>query len=160
MTGKGTLERSIMEALWAAAEPLLVRELVARVAAAQGRTLAYTTVQTVADRLVDKGLARKRMQGKAWRYSPALAREEHVAAVMLEALSGTPDHGPALARFAEGIDPGDARRLLEALTRRAFDALEHGSDEAEERGSDQAPGSGLDDALEQRAPARQPTDDR
>ena len=123
MAGKGSLERAIMDVLWAADSPLLVRELRARVNESAERALAYTTVQTVADRLVEKGLLVRTMDGNAWRYAPAARREDHVAGLMLEALSGVPDRGPALARFAEGIDPADAHRLLEALSRRAFGAL-------------------------------------
>src|SRR5213592_1519215 len=103
MTSKGGLERVIMDVLWATDSPLLVRELRERVNAASGRTLAYTTVQTVADRLVEKGRLVRTMDRNAWRYAPAVPREDHVAALMLEALSGETDRRPALARFAEGI---------------------------------------------------------
>ena len=48
----GPLERVIMEALWDAGEPLLVRAVMERVNARAGKPSAYTTVQTVADRLV------------------------------------------------------------------------------------------------------------
>lgn len=123
MTSKGALERVIMDVLWAADGPLLVRELLARVNAEADRRLAYTTVQTVADRLVAKDLLVRMLDGNAYRYGPAQRREDHVAALMLEALSVLPDHGPALARFAEGVDPADAQRLLQALSQRALDAL-------------------------------------
>ena len=123
MTSKGGLERAIMDVLWATDSPLLVRELRERVNAAAGRTLAYTTVQTVADRLVEKGRLVRTMDRNAWRYAPAVSREDHVATLMLEALSGETDRRPALTRFVEGIDPADAHQLLEALSRRALDAL-------------------------------------
>jgi predicted transcriptional regulator len=122
MTGKGALERMIMDVLWAAETPLLVRELRERVNARADRPLAYTTVQTVADRLVSKEQLVRTPDGIAYRYGPAQRREDHVAALMLEALSALPDHGPALARFAEGIDPADAHRLLEALSQRTLGA--------------------------------------
>src|SRR6266700_4502740 len=99
MTSRGALERVIMDVLWATDSALLVRELRARVNESTERPLAYTTVQTVADRLVEKGLLVRTMDGNAWRYAPAVPREDHVAALMLEALSGMPDRGPALARF-------------------------------------------------------------
>jgi predicted transcriptional regulator len=123
MTTKGALERVIMDVLWAAEKPLLIRELRERVNAGADRPLAYTTVQTVADRLVSKELLVRTPDGNAYRYGPAQRREEHVASLMLEALSALPDHGPALARFVQGIDPADAHRLLEALSQRAFGAL-------------------------------------
>jgi Penicillinase repressor len=44
----------IMEALWDAGEPLLLRTVMERVNARASKLSAYTTVQTVADRLVHK----------------------------------------------------------------------------------------------------------
>jgi predicted transcriptional regulator len=123
MTRKGVLERVIMDVLWAAERPLLIRELRERVNAKGDRPLAYTTVQTVADRLVSKELLVRAPDGNAYRYGPAQRREDHVASLMLEALSTLPDHGPALARFAQGVDPADAHQLLEALSQRALDVL-------------------------------------
>lgn len=49
----GGLEAELLEALWAADEPLGVRELSSMLA---GPPRAYTTVVTVLTRLVDKGL--------------------------------------------------------------------------------------------------------
>lgn len=124
MTSKGALERVIMDVLWAEDRPLVIRELMERVRTSLGRPLAYTTVQTVADRLVGKELLVRTMDGKAYRYEPARTREEHVAALMLEALSVLEDSGPALTRFAATIDPADAHRLLHALSKRALTGLD------------------------------------
>nr|BFE78376.1 hypothetical protein GCM10020093_009770 [Planobispora longispora] len=85
----------------------------------EGTALAYTTVQTVADRLARKGLLTRSRSGVAFVYAPVRTREEHVVAVMLAALSDLPDRGPVLARFAESVEPGDAQRLLDALTGRS-----------------------------------------
>jgi predicted transcriptional regulator len=115
----GPLERAIMEALWDADTPLVIRELLVPVNAAAARSSAYTTVQTVADRLVQKGLLTRTADRNAWRYAPTRSREEHVAGVMAEALAGTTDRGPVLARFAETIDPQDAHRLLVELAQRS-----------------------------------------
>lgn len=115
----GPLERAIMETLWDAGEPLLVRALMERVNAKADRPSAYTTVQTVADRLVHKGFLVRTLDRNAYRYAPTRSREEHVAEVMVEALAGVSDRGPALARFAETIDPQDAHRLLLELAQRS-----------------------------------------
>jgi predicted transcriptional regulator len=115
----GPLERAIMEALWDADRPLLIRELLVPVNAGAARPSAYTTVQTVADRLVHKGLLSRTADRNAWRYAPTRSREEHVAGVMAEALAGAADRGPVLARFAETIDPQDAHRLLMELAQRS-----------------------------------------
>lgn len=115
----GPLERALMEALWDAGKPLLIRELMEAVNAGSAKRSAYTTVQTVADRLVHKGLLVRTADRHAWRYSPTRSREDHVARVMAEALAATADHGPVLARFAETIDPQDAHRLLVELAQRS-----------------------------------------
>jgi predicted transcriptional regulator len=96
-----------------------VRELRERVNARESRELAYNTVQTVLDRLARKGMVVRRQEGRAHRYAPARSREDHVAALMLEALSGTGERGAVLARFAELVDSRDARALLQALTARS-----------------------------------------
>ncbi|XVQ15829.1 BlaI/MecI/CopY family transcriptional regulator [Spirillospora sp. CA-255316] len=114
----GSLERAIMEALWAAPGPLRVRELLARLNDGASKPLAYNTVQTVAERLARKGMLTKIPDGQAFRYGPTRDREEHVAALMLDALTDTSDHGAVLTRFAEGVAAEDARQLLEALRRR------------------------------------------
>ncbi len=120
----GPLERAIMEALWDADGALLIRELLGRVNAESAKPSAYTTVQTVADRLVQKGLLARTADKNAWRYAPTRSREDHVAQVMAEALAQAADRGPALARFAETIDPHDAHRLLMELAQRSAPASE------------------------------------
>jgi predicted transcriptional regulator len=124
MTIAGPLERSIMEALWDAGKPLLIRELLPPVNAGALKPSAYTTVQTVADRLVQKGFLFRTPDRNAWRYTPTSSREDHVAQVMAAALADTVDRGPVLARFAETIDPQDAHRLLIELARRSAPAHE------------------------------------
>ncbi|OLT23252.1 hypothetical protein BJF79_01770 [Actinomadura sp. CNU-125] len=109
-----------MDVLWAEPEPLRVRELLTRLNENQRRPLAYNTVQTVAERLARKNMLAKIPDGQAFRYGPTRTREDYVAEVMIDALTGTTsDHGAVLTRFAEGVPPEDARRLLEVLRRRA-----------------------------------------
>lgn len=120
----GALEQAIMEGLWAAERPLLIRELLEPVNRGKDRPLAYTTVQTVADRLARKGLLTRSRTGIAFVYAPVRTRAEHVVAVMLNALADLPDRGPVLARFAESVDPRDAQRLLDALSRPSSSATQ------------------------------------
>jgi predicted transcriptional regulator len=63
--------------------------------------VAYTTVMTVMTILHGKGVLRREKQGRAWRYWPAEAREEHDARLMAEALRSGGDRPVTLRRFAE-----------------------------------------------------------
>ncbi|MBB2909376.1 putative transcriptional regulator [Streptosporangium becharense] len=115
----GSLERAIMDVLWGCKEPLLVRQVQDMLNDGAERPLAYTTVQTVAERLVRKGLLQRAPSRNAFRYTASHSRDEHVAGLMLDALAGSPDRAPVLSRFAERVDPDDALRLLHELARRA-----------------------------------------
>ncbi|WP_248962598.1 BlaI/MecI/CopY family transcriptional regulator [Sphaerisporangium perillae] len=118
MNSLGSLERAIMEVLWDSTHPLLVREVQGALNANAGKPLAYTTVQTVAERLVRKGLLSRTAERKAFRYSARRSRDEHVTAVMLAALEESHDRAPVLSCFAQSVDLDDALRLLEELARR------------------------------------------
>ncbi|MFI0450277.1 BlaI/MecI/CopY family transcriptional regulator [Actinomadura sp. 6N118] len=114
----GSLERAVMDVLWSAPRPLRVRELLETLNDGSRKSLAYNTVQTVAERLVGKGMAERAPDGLAFRYAPKRAREDYAVDLMLGALTENDDHGAILARFAESVAPEDAQQLLEALHRR------------------------------------------
>ncbi|NRQ30735.1 BlaI/MecI/CopY family transcriptional regulator [Nonomuraea sp. NN258] len=116
MANLGSLERAIMDVVWDTGKPMRVRELLA--ALNEERELAYTTVQTVAERLVKKGLLTRTPYRNAFRYAATKTRDEHVTALMLEALAGSTDRLPVLARFARSVAEEDALALLDELSRR------------------------------------------
>ncbi|MFI6501925.1 BlaI/MecI/CopY family transcriptional regulator [Nonomuraea typhae] len=116
MASLGSLERAIMDVLWDARKPLLVREVLVRLS--EERALAYTTVQTVAERLLKKGLLVRTPYRNAFRYAAAHSRDEHLSRLMLEALAASTDRLPVLARFAQSVEEADALALLEELSRR------------------------------------------
>ena len=66
----GPLETRVMEALWKAAEPLTVRELLGRLNRGRREPLAYTTVMTVMNRLAEKGALRRKRRGRGYAYQP------------------------------------------------------------------------------------------
>lgn len=112
MNRLGDLERAVMDVLWDRAVPATVREVAA---ALESRDLAYTTVMTVLDRLAKKNLVRRERDGRAWRYTPAAAREAYVAELMRDALAQTGDREAALVRFARSMTGADADTLRDAL---------------------------------------------
>jgi len=119
MATLGQLERSVMDELWDAAEPLDANMLRDRLASAgderAGRELAVTTVLTVLSRLEKKGMISRDRSARPHRWRAAASRAEHVAELMHDALGDAGDREAVLARFVGRVTPEDAaalRRLL------------------------------------------------
>lgn len=106
----GELEARIMEVLWRRGEPTTVRQVYEELA--RDRELAYTTVMTVMDRLRRKRMLRRRRQGRAFAYAPAVSEAEYTAKLMNQLLRGTADRRTALAHFVEGMRTKDEEALL------------------------------------------------
>ena len=109
----GDLEAAVMDVLWNAERPLLVREVVDSIR--PERALAYTTIMTVLDNLHRKGWLDRARDGRAWRYQPRLGRQAYTAMLMHDALAVSEDRTGVLARFVEQIDPEDAAALADLL---------------------------------------------
>jgi predicted transcriptional regulator len=109
----GDLEATVMDVLWSAGTPLLVREVIDLMR--PERAPAYTTVMTVMDNLHRKEWLTRTREGRAWRYEPVLSREAYTARLMHEALAVSDDRAGVLARFVEEIGPADAAALAAAL---------------------------------------------
>jgi len=107
----GELEAAIMERVWSAGRPLLVREIQQALVPER----AYNTVWTVTEILYRKGWLTRTKEGRAYRYEPTASREDYTAGLMGEALAASTDRAAALRRFAEQIDPAEAEELREAL---------------------------------------------
>jgi predicted transcriptional regulator len=117
MRGFGDLEGAIMERVWSAGRPLLVREILEALEPAR----AYNTVWTVTEVLYRKGWLAREKDGRAYRYRATVSRDEYTGDLMSEALAASSDHAAAFRRFAERISPDEAEHLRKALedTRRA-----------------------------------------
>ncbi len=111
------LERKVLDVLWKGEKGSVrdIRDLV-------DRSLAYTTVATVLDRLHEKGEVQRAKVGGAWQYSAARSREEALAAEVgkvLQRAKGAPD--PLLVAFldqVEAVDPGALQRLQALIAAR------------------------------------------
>jgi BlaI family penicillinase repressor len=66
-------EWDLLEALWSAGRGT-AREITE--ALAERRGWAYSTVKTMLDRMVDKGLVKGRQVGTVWEYTPAVPRRK------------------------------------------------------------------------------------
>jgi predicted transcriptional regulator len=109
----GDLEAAIMELLWDADAPRLVRDVVTDLH--PQRPLAYTTVMTVMDNLHRKGWLTRERDGRAWSYRAAVSRQAYAAQLMNDALATSSDRAGALAYFVDQIDADDAEALAQAL---------------------------------------------
>jgi predicted transcriptional regulator len=112
----GSLERRVMEIVWSRGT-VSVRA----VHNAFGEETAYTTVMTTLDRLYKKGLLDRSKEGRAFRYTPRLSRQElehGVARDVIEGLLGESASGtrPVLACIVDAVTDRD-RELLDELDR-------------------------------------------
>jgi predicted transcriptional regulator len=119
----GPRERMIMEILWAEDDRYLpVREVAGRL----GEDVAYTTVMTLLSRLHRKGMLRRRQEGKAYTYRPALNRAEYAARSMSATMGRGADVPEVLMRFVGRLTPAE-RETLRAILRRSSDPEGAGS---------------------------------
>jgi predicted transcriptional regulator len=107
--GFGELEAAIMDRVWLAGRPVLVREIHDRLR--PEREPAYNTVLTVVEILYRKGWLAREKDGRAYRYRATASREEYTAHLMGEAFDTSTDRLATLRRFVERIDPAEAAEL-------------------------------------------------
>src|SRR5713226_8002851 len=107
MRGFGDLEGAIMEQVWSAGRPLLVREIQRALVPER----AYNTVWTVTEILYRKGWLAREKEGRAYRYHATVSRDDYTAGLMGEALEASPDRVAALRSFVGRIGPAEARQL-------------------------------------------------
>jgi predicted transcriptional regulator len=111
--GFGELEAAIMNQVWSAGQPVLVREIHDRLR--PERELAYSTVLTVVEILYRKGYLARERDGRAYRYRATASREEYTAGLMSEAFDASADRLGTLRRFVARIDPAEAAELRAML---------------------------------------------
>lgn len=88
MASRGELEQRVMELLWSAREPQSVADVQAELG--KERTLAYTTVMTVLDRLAKKGLVTRERVERAWQYQAAESQSMVLSREIAEKFDGVP----------------------------------------------------------------------
>jgi predicted transcriptional regulator len=114
----GELERSLLAALWAR-EQATVRELYEEVGVPRG--IVYTTVAKVLDRLVEKGMVKRRRTGRAHTFQAVAERDETQRAMARGVIRKLAESGPlpavaALVGALEDVSP-ELVRTLEAELR-------------------------------------------
>jgi len=99
---RGNLQAEVMRIIWGLGEATVddVRD-----ARPRSRRAAYTTIQTVMNRLLDRGLLERTRRGKAFVYRPRYPESELVARSMRERLAGASADArtPALLSLVDGL---------------------------------------------------------
>jgi predicted transcriptional regulator len=115
------LEAEVMDDVWGRNREVAVREVMESLNRRADKPRAYTTYMTVLGRLHQKGLVKRRREGKTDYYQPAYTRAEYAdlrARASVESL--VDQYGDAaLSHFARQIaqlDP-ERRRKLQRLAR-------------------------------------------
>ena len=107
---RGDLQTEIMSIVWSLGEAS-VEDV--RAQQPTRRRAAYTTVQTVMNRLAERGLLTRRRRGRAFVYRAALAEPEYLAKSIGERLADTSreTRQAALVTLVDRLDPQDLTEL-------------------------------------------------
>ncbi len=111
-----SLEAAVQEVLWASPQALKPGEVLERLEIKP--PVSYSTVLTVLRRLWKKDLVTREQDGKAYRYTPAMTREEHIAATMSDAFAATADPAVALGHFVANLSEEDTSNLKRLLRKK------------------------------------------
>jgi len=113
---QGELQMEVMRALWRRGRASNVDDV--RDDLPERHRGAYTTVQTVLNRLAERGLLVRQRQGKAIFYAPKLSEAEYYSASVRQTLAGASEEvrRNALAQLVGELPPGELSEI-EALAR-------------------------------------------
>ena len=114
--GFGELESEIMDFVWSADGPVLVREVRDAVNDRRERPIAYTSVQTVMEILHHKGWLTRARDGRAYRYTAVHSREDYAASLIDQVFESGADRTATLVKLVEQMEPAEAEELRAALS--------------------------------------------
>lgn len=109
---QGSLQQRVMRVLWRLGEGSV--EDVRKGLPPRSRG-AYTTIQTVLNRLAARGLLHRERAGNMIIYSPRLSEAEYLAGSLNRTLDGASDRArrAALARLVGDLSPGELEEIRE-----------------------------------------------
>jgi predicted transcriptional regulator len=107
---QGELQAQIMAALWRI-DSGTVEDV--RMAMPARYRSAYNTVQTVLNRLTDRGLLRRDRRGNAYVYRPVVSEAEYLTRSIRQSLAGASSDARdlVLAQLIGGLDDGELAEL-------------------------------------------------
>lgn len=117
----GDLEAELLRLLWKASEPVGARELMAEL---PGPARAYTTVVTVLNRMIGKGLVERIGDGRRFCYKAAGDRDLLTAKAIEDLLVQADDRRAVIAHLVgAAADPDIVRELQEVIERSVSGSL-------------------------------------
>lgn len=100
----GELESDVMEIIWQSKGPVFVRTVTQSLQ--KKRQIAYTTVMTIMNRLVDKGLLTRKQEGRAYLYKGAVSKDRFLTRISRQILRNLMANfgESAIAHFAQEVE--------------------------------------------------------
>lgn len=113
---QGELQSQIMPALWRLGEGTVEQ---VRLALPARYRSAYTTVQTVLNRLAERGLLDRERQGNAFVYRPRVSEADYLSRSIDQTLAGasTEARQAVLAELVGGLERGELAELRQLAKR-------------------------------------------
>lgn len=107
---RGGLQKEVMRILWSEG-PLSVEEV--RQELPRSRQSAYTTVQTVLNRLAERGLVSRDTEQRAIRYRPTFSESDHLAMTIKGTLADASEQArtTVLANLVGDLDEEDLEKV-------------------------------------------------
>lgn len=120
----GELESEVMEVIWQSPNPVSVRDITE--VFKRKRKIAYTTVMTIMNRLVDKGLLSRKQEGRAYLYKSAVSKDKFLIRISRQIIKNfvLSFGDTAVAHFAEEVGKlssakrAELRKLLKEAKKR------------------------------------------
>lgn len=114
----GELESEVMEIIWQSSNPVLVRGVAEYLQ--KKRKIAYTTVMTIMNRLVEKRLLSRKQEGHAYLYKSAVSKDKFLTRISHQIIKNFVSSfgDAAVAHFTEElakISPEKRKQLLKLL---------------------------------------------
>ncbi|MCB0859288.1 MAG: BlaI/MecI/CopY family transcriptional regulator [Solirubrobacterales bacterium] len=110
---QGELQLEVMKTLWRLDAQVGVEDVRSKLPAdKQG---AYTTIQTILNRLAERGLVKRKRHGKNVFYRAAVSEADYYSRSLKEALAPASDHArrAALAQLVGDLNPGELTEIEE-----------------------------------------------
>ncbi|WP_339734253.1 BlaI/MecI/CopY family transcriptional regulator [uncultured Gimesia sp.] len=116
------LELEILKILWDES-PLPVRDVRAKLETEADRALAHSSVITTLNIMYDKGLLRRRKEGKSFLFSPKVEKDQIAGGIMGDLLSRLFDGSPSAMMLnlleTTDINSSELAELRKLITRKA-----------------------------------------